>query len=102
MRDAAADQRYEDAARAAQPAQRGGAARGAPARGQGQRRRRRRAGRGARGRPGLVQLFPLRGGRLGERFAFTLENASGATLDDLLEAVRGRALRVGRAPRSRR
>ena len=34
----------------------------------------------------VVQLFPLRGGRLGERFSFTLENASGATLDDLVEA----------------
>jgi excinuclease ABC subunit C len=33
-----------------------------------------------------IQLFPLRAGRLGERFAFTLENASGATLDDLVEA----------------
>ena len=34
----------------------------------------------------VVQLFPLRGGRLQERFSFTLENAAGATLDDLVEA----------------
>ena len=87
MRDAAADQRYEDAARARNRLAAVATARGAAARRQGQ-------GSATwtcsawRGRATWrsVQLFPLRGGRLGERFSFTLENAAGATLDDLVEA----------------
>jgi excinuclease ABC subunit C len=86
MREAAQDQRYEDAARArnrlaavAQLEERqlvdrpGGADVDV-------------LGVAREGDLASIQLFPLRAGRLGERFAFTLENAAGATLDDLVEA----------------
>ncbi len=86
MRDAAAGQRYEDAARARN--------RLAAVATLEERQLVDKPGIGdvdvlgvaREGDLAVVQLFPLRGGRLGERFSFTLENAAGATLDDLVEA----------------
>ena len=49
-----------------------------------------------------VLLLPLRGGRLGERFTFVVENAGDAADDDLVEAVVGERYGGRPAPACRR
>ena len=100
MAEAAADERFEEAARFRTGSSPFGTSRSG---------RRPTSGRWApwtssasrsRGRAPAVQVFPLRDGKMVDRYAFHLENVEGQDVPALLEAFGARVLRLG-AVRSR-